>query len=200
MAKGRYLTELGKLDGNKLYGGGFWKDAPAYRCPTVPYAKLKSGNTVDWAPQTFATPCMNNTNYGLGFKFNLSSLGDLRGARRGRSGFNSPLIGASASSPSQRIWFADGAYYDNTVTTLHQRCILYALGDDNKTTDGKLYAVHGGRANIAAHDGHVASTSFDDLGDWHHIRVGTINGGQQVFSVYVRVARPAEDPKAVWEL
>ena len=195
MAKGKYLTELGKLAANKNYGGGYWKDLPAYRCPTVPYANMKSGSTVDWAPQTFATPGMNNQNYGPGFKFSLASLNDLRGARSGKSGFNTPLNGTS--SPSKRIWLADNGYKDGTVTTLHQRCTFYSLADDSnfdKGNGGHIYAPHGGRASVAAHDGHVETVDFDSLNDWHCIRVGTIDSRQQVFSVYLRAARPSEEP------
>ena len=197
MAKGSYLTQLGKQPANKNYGGGFWKDIPAYRCPSLPFLALKSGSTVDWAPQTFATPGMNNTNYGPGFKFNLVTLGDLRGARSGKSGFNTPLIANGGSTPSTRIWFADNGYRDTTVTTLHQRCTIYSLGDDSNFATGnggQLYAPHGGRASVAAHDGHVESVSFDELNNWHHIRVGTIDGRQNVFSVYVRACRPPDTP------
>jgi len=195
MRKGNYLTGVPVIK-NSTYGGKTWPDYPAYRCPSIPYVKLESNGTVDWAPQFYGTPGMNNTNFGPGFTFNLSSLNDLRGKQHGKasSSYNNPLVATGGSSPSKRIWLSECAYNDTTVNDIHQRCTSYSLGDDNSLTGGYLFSIHGGKSNVLAHDGHVESVSQEGLNNWHHIRVGTISGKQSVFSCYVRVARSVEDP------
>ena len=183
LKKGKYA-----FNNDKKFGSTGWYDYPAYRCPKLGFLPLKSGSTVNWAPQTYGTPGMNNTNYGPGFFFNSADLNELRGNKTGRSGYNSPL-NASGSKPSTRIWLADNTYTDTTVTTPHQRCVFYSLGDDNKQTGGQITTPHNGRSSVLAHDGHVAQPGVDELNDWHHIRVGTINAGQHVFSCNLRTYR-----------
>ena len=185
--KGKYA-----FNNDKKYGSTGWNDYPAYRCPKLGFFPLKSGNTVNWAPQTYGTPGMNNTNYGPGFFFNSPDLNELRGNKTGRTGYNTPLNGGG-SIPSQRIWLADNTYTDNTITTPHQRCTFYSLGDDNKTTGGQITPPHNGRASILAHDGHVGQPGVDEMNDWHEIRVGTINAGQHVFSCRLRTYRSMEN-------
>ena len=191
LKKGKYA-----FNDDKKNGSGGWNDYPAYRCPKLGFLPLKSGSTVNWAPQTYGTPGMNNTNYGPGFFFKSPDLNELRGNRTGRTGFNTPLV-AGGSIPSQRIWLADNTYTDGTVTTPHQRCTVYSLGDDNKTTGGQITPPHNGRVGILAHDGHVGQPGVDELNDWHCIRVGTINGGQHVFSTRTRVYRDPLDPNTI---
>ena len=122
--KGKYA-----FNADKKFGGGGWNDYPAYRCPKLGFLPLNVSGTVNWTPQTYATPGMNNTNYGPGFFFNSADLNELRGNKTGRSGYNSPLVPAG-SRPSERIWLADNTYTDTTITTPHQRCTFYSLGDD----------------------------------------------------------------------
>ena len=203
LRKGGYLSGVPALGKNKKYGGGTWQDAPAYRCPSIPYLKLKSGRTVDWAAQFYGTPTIYNNDTGpAGFSMNMPSLNNLRGVKHGRSSFTTPLV-SNGSSTSKRLWFTESGYNDTTVKEIHQRCMIYALGNDlsGLTSPGKIpYPVHGGRSNVAAHDGHVESVSMESLNDMHHIRNSTINGVQQVHSVYVRVARDPEDPNLIVEL
>ena len=183
LKKGKYA-----FNADKKFGSNGWYDYPAYRCPKLGYLPLKSGSTVNWAAQTYGTPGMNNTNYGPGFFFKSPDLNELRGNKTGRTGYNTPLV-PSGSRPSQRIWLADNTYTDGTVTTPHQRCVFYSLGDDNKQTGGQITTPHNGRSSVLAHDGHVAQPAVDELNNLHEIRVGTINGGQHVFSCTVRTYR-----------
>ncbi len=99
----------------------------------------------------------------------------------------------------------ENGYNDGTVKEIHQRCTFYSLGDDsgskaNPPTGGQIYPIHNGSSNILAHDGHVELVNADNLGDWHCIRVGTIDSHQAVYSVYTRVYRSAEDPNTIIEL
>ena len=194
LKKGKYA-----FNDDKKYGSGGWNDYPAYRCPKLGFLPVKSGDTVNWAPQTYGTPGMNNDNYGPGFFFKSPDLNELRGSKTGITGYNSPLV-AGGSIPSQRIWLADSTYIDATVTTPHQRAVFYSLGDDKKATGCQITPPHNGRVNILAHDGHVGLPSTDDLNDWHEIRVGTINGGQHVFSCRVRTYRDPLDPNTIIRL
>jgi len=193
MVKGKYLPEIRQPGYSNRWPD---KNGAAYRCPTIGFLYLKSGSTEIWTPQTYGTPGMNNQNYGPGIFFNSPDLNDLRGNKTGRSGFTTPYV-PGGSSPSKRIWLADAGYVDNTVPQVHARCVFYSLGDDNKTTGGQIYPVHNGKVSILAHDAHVAQPSIEDANDWHCIRVGTINGGQHVFSTHLRTYRTPEDPSQV---
>ncbi len=181
LRKGKYLSQAPVIK-NSSYGGGTWQDFPAYRCPRIPFQYLESGTTKIWAAQTYATPGMNNTNYGPGFRMTLPSLNALRGTKK-KPG--NTLVSENGSRPSRRVWLADNVYVDSYAPIVHQRCEMYCLNDGYDSA-GKIAPIHNGRATILAHDAHVESAAIDDLSNWLHIRVGTINGGQQVFSNYIQ--------------
>ena len=174
-----------------------WPDVPSYRCSKFSYVPLKSGNTVNWAPQVFATPGIQNVKFGSGVWFNSPGLNELRGSKKGTSGFSSPV---ETSIPSQRIWLADNSYWDSVATTPHQRCTFYSLGDDNKSTGGQLCPIHNGRTNILAHDGHVGSPDAEGLNDWHHIRGATIGTDLRLFMTRVRVYRTLDAKDVIVKL
>ena len=68
-------------------------------------------------------------------------------------------------SPIKRIWFADGLRPD----TQRQRTLL--ITESSYTADrpdcARPYAVHGGRINIATHDGSVVSVELENLKDYY---------------------------------
>ena len=204
LRKGNYLSGIPVHPKGKRYGSTTWPDFPQYRCPSIPFLSLKSGSTVIWAAQVFGTPVVYNCDSGpAGYNMNMSSLSDLRGVKHGRSNFNTPLAGGE-SMPSKRIWFTECGYNDGTVKQIHQRCMVYGLGNDISSlataTGARPYPVHGGKSNVAAHDGHVETVSAEGLNDMHHVKYATIDGRQQIFSVYVRVARDPDAPTMVIEL
>ena len=203
LRKGSYLSGVPVLRG-KRYGGGTWPDFPSYRCPSIPFVSLKSGSTVIWAAQFYGTPVIYNNDSGpAGYNMNASSLNDLRGIKHGRNTFTSPVV-TGGSTPSKRVWFSESGYKDGTVPTIHQRCIIYGLGNDisnlTNANGARPYPVHGGKSSLAAHDGHVETVSMDGLNDMHHIKNSTVDGKMQVHSVYFRVARDPDNPNNVLEL
>jgi len=205
LRKGNYLSGVPVLKGKK-YGSGTWPDFPQYRCPSIPFVSIKSGSTVIWAPQFFATPAIYNNSSGpAGFSMNEATLNDLRGSKHGRTAatFNTPLV-SGGSIPSRRVWFMECGFKDSTAPEMHQRCVVYALGNDvsnlSDVTGARPYPVHGGKSNVAAHDGHVETVSMEGLNDMHHIRNAAIDGVRQTFSIYFRLSRDPDFPSMGVEL
>ena len=202
MIKGKYIKEL-RINNKKSY-----MDAPEYRCPALPYAHIKVSTSVDWAAQVYGSPGMagngvadndkasDPANYWPGFRMNASSLNDLRSEKTGSENFNKVVHGGA--TPSRRIWMADTGYYDSTnAPEMHSRSALTAT-KSSAATGGKIYPVHGGRADLLAHDSHVEAVQLDNLNDWYIPKVKIISDVKQVFSTYVRTVRNPEDPKNIY--
>ena len=204
MIKGKYIAEW------RTNNKGRWPDQPTYRCPSIPFVNITSGTSVNWAAQVYGSPGMGGNgetdndkssegaNYWPGIWMNMGSLSDLRGTRNGSSD-DYDKVARGEAGPSRRIWMTEAEYYDNTyVPELHSRCSFNAhrgLG----ATSSRLYPVHSSRANVLAHDGHVASVQFDNLNDWCIPRVKRIDGVRQLFSTYVRTVRLPDAPKSIYK-
>ena len=71
--------------------------------------------------------------------------------------------------PSERVWFADSvAIHSNG--TYYPGAIMKTMQGEASELDnfkGMLYAIHGGRINIASQGGHVAPVSGNELGSWY---------------------------------
>ena len=204
LIKGKYIPDWRTDKKSK------WPNQPAYRCPSIPFVFMKSGSSEIWAAQVYSSPGMagngiedndraNATDanpYWPGIWMNAGSLNDLRSEKTGSDNFNKVVHGGSM--PSRRIWLADAGYYDNTyVPEIHSRCTFQAF-KTSTASGGRIYPVHSARANILAHDAHVAVAQLDDLNDWHIPKAKIFNNAKQIFSTYVRCVRNPEAPKELY--
>ena len=207
LIKGKYIAEWRGKYQNK---NNCWLDNPSYRCPSIPFMHIESGSSVLWAAQVYGSPGMAGSGvdkndkvsetaenpYLPGINMNAASLNDLCGTKSGSDNFNTVVGGGSA--PSRRIWMTEVGYYDSSnAPELHSRCAFTATRSTT-LTGAKLYPVHGGRANILAHDAHVEAVGLDNLNDWHVPKVRMIGNAKRVLSTYVRTVRDPDLPKQIY--
>ena len=171
MIRGKYIPDWRQPINNILR----WVDAPSYRCPTIGHQPLQVGSTILWAAQVYGSPAradgtttnaVANPPSHPGWYFSSPSFNDLYTW----TASNTVKFKGTISSPSRRIWFADSAYVEPSCKLFHQRCTLYGFqGQKSKTANcSRLYAPHGGRLNLTAQDGHVASLDMEGvLSDYH---------------------------------
>ena len=204
MIKGKYIREW------RTNNKGKWPDNPAYRCPSIPFVNIKSGTSVIWAAQVYGSPGMAGNGvadndrasetaenpYMPGIWMNASSLNDVCGTNTGADNFGKIVNGGS--SPNRRIWMTDVGYYDNANTPeMHSRCAFTATRNTT-LTGAKLYPVHGSRAGILAHDGHVETAALESLNSWYVPKVRIISNVKQILSTYVKTVRDSVDPKQIY--
>ena len=207
LLKGKYIGEWRTTNKNR------WPDNPAYRCPSIPFAQIQSGSSVNWTPQVYGTPGMGGNGvtdndkasesagnpYMPGIWLNMGTLSDLRGARSGStsSDATTPVV-YGAAIPSRRVWLADVGYYDSSAAPqMHMRCAFLA-SRTTTATGCRIYPVHGSKAGVLAHDGHVELVQLDDLNDWYIPKARLINNKKQIYSIYVRTVRNPEDAKLIY--
>ena len=208
MIKGKYIRDW--RGGKTKTNWSNWPDAPEYRCPSIPYVRIKSGSSEIWTPQVFGTPGMAGSGeadndkasatdekpYLPGINMNATSLNDVCGTKSGSDNFSKVVNGGAG--PSSRIWLADAGYYDNSnAPEMHSRCAFKA----NRTTTAtgaRLYPVHSGRADILAHDGHAETAGVEELNNRYIPKVRMINNVKQVLSTYVKTVRDPDNPKLVY--
>ena len=204
MIKGKYIGEW------RTNNKGRWPDNPAYRCPSIPFAQIKSGSSVNWAAQVYGSPGMAGSGvadndranetadkpYMPGINMNAASLNDVCGTNSGSDNWSKLIHGGAGTN--RRIWMTDVGYYDSSnAPQMHMRCAFTATRNTS-LTGAKLYPVHNGRANLLAHDAHVEAVSLDDLNACYVPKVRVIGNVKQVLSTYVKTVRNPEDPKNIY--
>ena len=101
-------------------------------------------------------------------------------------------------SPSQVVWFADGISPANKK--MHSQLLTWAVDDGGERS--RMYAVHGGRVNLAAAGGNVDSADPGKLhGEYYVPRFGgAFNGfgGVRCIRAYIYVS--PDDPGKVEEI
>ena len=206
MIKGKYIRDW--RGGKSKTNWSNWPDAPEYRCPSIPYVHIKSGTSEIWAAQVYGSPGMAGSgeadndkssdpaNYKPGIYVNATSLSNLCGTKTGADNFSKVVIGAAGTS--RRIWMTEVGYYDATnAPEMHARSAFKATRSTT-ATGAKIYPVHGGRANILAHDSHVEAVSLEELNNRYVPKVRKIDNVKQVYSTYVKTVREPEEPKLIY--
>jgi prepilin-type N-terminal cleavage/methylation domain-containing protein/prepilin-type processing-associated H-X9-DG protein len=158
LTRGKYIPDF-------RYKSGSWGEIKGYSCPKIGFKPLKSGNTLDWTPQSFGTPKHNSERHiGHCWQLNSPKLNDpvRAGGKDNGTGWKDRKDLANGG-PSARLWFADTAYFDADSLVVHQRGVFYAPSDGQDNNYPLLYPVHSGRVNVLTQDGHAATADVDGL-------------------------------------
>ena len=155
-------------------GDGQWLDFQAY-------ASIYNNNTSDTSaggnPFRSLVPFNNPNMY--------------RGGRKE----GDPLNSLTTVSPSKLVWFADGI--SPTRQQMHTQLLTWDVDDGGDRA--RMYAVHGGRVNIAAAAGNAVSADPRTLHNEYYVPKfgGSYNGYGGVHSFNVCIYVSPDDPKKV---
>ena len=168
-----------------------YKDTKDYffRCPNVKIMPNSARTT--YGMQAYGSPYAHNHNVGIGYPLNdpTFAYGFAKYASLpGTVSISNAL--ETGVSPSMRVWFADntnagassGTQPWRQVEKLYMNTLKINYGGGNAV--GKITLNHGGRCNIAAVAGNVATVSTDSLRDWYTFAIkNTDIGGNKHISV-----------------
>jgi prepilin-type N-terminal cleavage/methylation domain-containing protein len=175
------------------------------RCPSIEKnpdsVNFDNPNDNEWLIfQAYASVYNNNTS-ATGFGANpFRSLVPFNNPNMYRGGRkeSDPVGDLTAVSPSKLVWFADG--FSPTRRQMHSQLLTWAVDDNGDRA--RMYAIHGGRVNIAAAAGNVAAADPGTLhSEYYAPKFGNSGdgyGGARCFSVYVYVS--PDDPGKVEEI
>ena len=117
---------------------------------------------------------------------------------RGGKKESDPASTLTTVSPSKLVWFADGI--SPARGQMHTQLLTWNVDDNGDRA--RMDSVHGGRVNLAAAAGNVASAEPGTLhSEYYAPKFGNSTdgyGGARCFSVYVYVS--PDDPKKVEEI
>jgi len=176
------------------------------RCPTVGFKpeSLNPDNISDgeWMIfQSYASVYNNNTGDTASTGANpFRSLVPFNNPRlyRGGKKESDPSGKLETVSPSKLVWFADGI--SPTRQQMHSQLLTWNVDDNGDRA--RMYAIHGGRVNLAAAAGNVESADPGKLhGEYYVPKFGNAAngyGGVHSFSVYIYVS--SDDPTKVQEI
>ena len=178
---GKYIPDCreGENLKNRQTIGTKYLDDPLLHCSAIQYSAATAKKTS--VPQTYGTPGIQNSGVGYADAPGIDHC-MLFGSPGLNKAYSRPsaaaLLTDESPSPATRIWLADAIYNDDSTPELHPRAVFYACND------GNIYAAltnpHGNRIGMLTQDGHVVSTSPDDLTQYYGICVITVSGKKEM--------------------